>query len=359
MRKALIIAYAKKNLGDDLFIYILVNRYKNTKFYLCSKTFYKKDCFKSRNLKLINPNIVKIQNSFSAKINNHKLNCNNLLSRVCDVTVLIGGSMFIQNDDIDKIKHQVNERFLHLKNKYYILGSNFGPYKDKEYYHLHNNVFEKAEDVSFREEYSYNLFENLKNTKYASDIVFSLDTKDIKIIKSKKVVISVIDLSFRKELSKYTKVYEQKVKDIVEYLIGNGYEVTLMSFCEFEGDEDVILRILNLVDDNFKSKVFVYRYDGHIKEALSVISDCEIVFATRFHAMILGLLFGKTVIPIVYSNKTLNVMKDINFNGDYIKIENIEKLVISDLNLKYTLDISKDILDSQRHFERLDIYLEK
>ena len=75
--------------------------------------------------------------------------------------------------------------------------------------------------------------------------------------------------------------------------------------------------------------------------------------------MILGLLFGKTVIPIVYSKKTLNVMKDLDFKGDYIKIEEFNNFDISSLNLNYTLDISKEILDSQRHFEKLDLYLEK
>lgn len=359
MKKALIIAYAKKNLGDDLFIHVLVNRYKNTKFFLCSRTVYNKDCFKFRNLKLINPYIVKSLNNISNNLNNHKLNCNNLLSRVCDATVLIGGSMFIQNSDMNIIKHQVKERFLHLKNKYYILGSNFGPYKDKEYHNLHSEVFEKAEDVSFREEHSYKLFEDLKNTKYASDIVFSLDVKNINVVKSKKVIISVIDLSFRKELFEYKEIYEQKIKETIEYLVKNGYEVTLMSFCKFEGDENAIRNILKLVENSVKSKVFNYNYDGNIDEALSIIADSEVIFATRFHAMILGLLFGKTVIPIVYSKKTLNVMKDLDFKGDYIKIEEFNNFDISSLNLNYTLDISKEILDSQRHFEKLDLYLEK
>lgn len=359
MKKALIIAYAKKNLGDDLFIHILVNRYKNTRFYLCTKTFYERTCFKATNLKLVNPYIVKSFNSLSANTNNHKFNVNNILSRVCDVTVLIGGSMFIQNADVATVERQISERFLHLKNKYYILGSNFGPYKDKEYYSLHHNVFKKAEDVSFREEYSYNLFEELKNIKYASDIVFSLDTKNINIEKRKEVVISVIDLSFRKELAKYTEIYERKIKEMIEYYVSLGYDVTLMSFCKFEGDEKAIYNITKNIEGDISSKVWVYRYNGNIEEALGIIASSEIVVATRFHAMILGLLFNKTVIPVIYSNKTLNVMKDIDFKGDYVRIENMENLDVSSLNLAYTLDVTKQILDAERHFENLDLHLEK
>lgn len=357
MKKALIIAYAKKNLGDDLFIHVLVNRYKKTKFYLSSKTFYDKSCFKASNLKFVNRNVINFLNNLASKNKRHFLNTNNILSGFCDATVLIGGSMFIQNADMDTVKTQVGERFSHLKNKYYILGSNFGPYKDDEYYNLHYNVFKNAEDVCFREEYSYNLFKDLKNVKYASDIVFSMDTKNINKEKKKEVVISVIDLSFRKEFANLTKSYERKIKEMVEYYVALGYSVTLMSFCKFEGDEKAISNITGLLDSDINSKVNVYNYDGDIDEALGVIARSEIVVATRFHAMILGLIFNCTVIPVIYSNKTLNVMKDINFTGDYVKIEDIDKLDISSLNLDYKLDISKQVLDAKRHFESLDMFL--
>lgn len=357
-KRALIIAYAKKNLGDDLFIQILANRYKHTMFYLGTRTKYEKKSFKAANLKLINPAVVKTLNNLSFKSKIHKLNTNNILSRFCHVTVLIGGSMFIQNSDLDTYKHQISERFSHLRNKYYIIGSNFGPYKDKEYHQLHSEVFENAEDVSFREEHSYKLFEGLKNIRYASDIVFSMDTNDIKVANKKQVVISVIDLSCRNELSEFKEMYENKIKEMCEHFISSGYEVTLMSFCNFEGDKKAIESILGLLDKKTSSKVEVYLYDGDIQGALNVIAGCEVVIATRFHAMILGLLFNKKVLPIIYSNKTLNVLNDIEFKGEYVRIEEMDKFDIAKVDLEYKLDISKQIEDSHRHFENLDKYLE-
>ncbi|MDD2375969.1 MAG: polysaccharide pyruvyl transferase family protein [Clostridia bacterium] len=358
MKKALIIAYAKKNLGDDLFIYILANRYKNTKFYLCARTKYSQECFNLSNLKLVNPLIVKEINKISYNLNMPKINCNNIISKSCDAMILIGGSMFMENADIETCKKRLSDRFLHIKNEYYILGSNFGPYISEEYRNIHKDIFKNAKDVCFREEYSYNLFKDLKNVRYASDIVFSMDTSGVKIIEDRKVVISIIDLSIREGLDKYKEVYENKMRRIIEYFLSNGYKVTLMSFCSFEGDEEAINSILNLVEG--KDKVEVYRYDGNIQEALNVIASCKIVIAARFHAMILGLLYGKTVIPLIYSRKTLNVINDIGFKGKYLKFEELSNFDINEFteqDLNYKFDITNQIEDSKKQFEVLDICL--
>ncbi len=360
MKKILMIAYAKKNLGDDLFIYILANRYVNTKFYLCAKIKYKNKWFNTKNLKFVNPFVVKKLYGVSNSLNTPKFNCNNVIANFCDSIVFIGGSIFIQNADVTTCKKYLEERFSHLNKDYYILGSNFGPYTDNEYIDMYKDVFKNAKDVCFREEYSYNLFKDLENVRYAADIVFSMDVSDIQVVDNKRVVISVIDLKDRKDLSKYKEVYENKIKESIEYFTSIGYEVTLMSFCEIEGDMDAINSILNLVED--KEKVRVYNYDGNIKEALNVIASCSIVIASRFHAKILALLFNKTVIPMVYSEKTINVMNDIEFKGEYVKIEEIDGFDItklSEADLNHKTDISNRIKDANRHFEILDRYLKE
>jgi len=360
MKKALVIAYAKKNLGDDLFIYILANRYKNTKFYLCAKTKYGKECFNSSNLKLVNPLVVKELNKISTNLNMPNLSCNNIVAKTCDAMILIGGSMFMENSNISTFKKQLSDRFDYIKKDYYILGSNFGPYVSEEYYDIHKEVFKKAKDVCFREEYSYNLFKDLKNTRYASDIVFSMDTNMIIKSEDKRVVISVINLSNRKELSKHKEIYENKMRRTIEHFLIIGYKVTLMSFCNLEGDEEAIESILKLVEG--RDAVEVYNYGGNIQEAISVIANCKIVIAARFHAMILGLLFNKTVIPLIYSNKTLNVINDIGFKGKYVKIEELENFDIrqfTEEDLNYKLDIHDQIEDSKKQFDVLDICLKE
>lgn len=176
--------------------------------------------------------------------------------------------------------------------EYYVLGSNFGPYNNKEYYNYYKNVFEKANDVCFSDKNSYEKFKDLKNVRWAPDIVFTLDTSNISIKNNKKVVISIIDCS-RKNNCEYKDSYEKKIIEISEYFIRKGYEVIMMSFCKFEGDELAIESIYSKCNDDLEQKLKKYYYRGNIEEALNVMANCQIIVGTRFHANILGLLLGK------------------------------------------------------------------
>lgn len=258
--------------------------------------------------------------------------------------------MFIQNDN------NVRRSVLESANKYYILGSNFGPYKSTDYYEYYKKIFCKAQDVCFREKYSYNMFKDLPNIRYASDIVFTLDISKIKVTNSKKVIISVIDCSRKNSINKKEE-YESKIIEMCEYFINSGYEVTLMSYCKFENDELAIRSILNKCKEDTRLKLNKYYYRGNIEEALNVMGDCQIIIGTRFHANILGLLLGKTIIPIAYSDKTINVLKDMNFRGKIIKMDEIEKFDVNSLTkqqLNYKHDVSYQIKDAQKQFLELD-----
>ena len=164
-------AYSKNNLGDDLFIKIITQRYNHEKFVLINGknniTFKK-----IKNLEIKKSIFDKILEKLIYKYSRLELK----VSKTASLIVLIGGSMFIQYDNIENVKKR--NKFYYLVNKpYYILGTNFGPYKDEEYFLEYKKIFSEAKDICFREKYSYDLFENrLENVRYASDIVFSLKT---------------------------------------------------------------------------------------------------------------------------------------------------------------------------------------
>ncbi len=77
--------------------------------------------------------------------------------------------------------------------------------------------------------------------------------------------------------------------------------------------------------------------------------------------MILGWVYGKKVLPIVYSKKMTNVIEDIEFKGIYTDIHNISDLepetVFSSMK-ENSIDVSRQIKDAKRHFDKLDSYLE-
>ena len=334
-------AYLAKNLGDDLFINILTNRYPEHKFYAISKG---EKGYNTKNFKVYsNTYIFKILKKFQWE---------KYLANHYDTVVTIGGSMFMERGD-------TNRDFSMGKNKRYVLGINFGPYKTQEYYNNIYNMLSDVEDVCFRDKYSYNLFKELPNARQAADIVFSMDTSNIKITNRKRAIISIISPKDKID-EKYEEKYEEKMLELITFLIKKEYEICLMSFCKNENDEEEIEKIYNQIPENQKKKVEKYYYNGNIEEALNTIADSQLVVGGRFHANIIGLCLGKSILPVLYSDKTLHVLEDMQINTPIIdirKLENFNIESIKDEDLTRHYDIEKQKEDAQRHFEKLDIQL--
>lgn len=365
MKNILVKAYLNQNLGDDLFIYILAERYKNERFYLINyNKIDLKKTFNQINIKIKNISFfLKIINYFFSKI----LNINSLIEKVIclkkDMCIEIGGSIFMEDSKEERNRVSLKNRIELLKkckNKYFILGANFGPYKSKEYLEKYFNFFSKCVDICFREQYSYELFKNLKNIRYTKDIVFSLNKKEYE--NKKYVLISVIKPSLKEDLLDKEEKYYQKLEKIIREYLKNKIEVKLMSFCKNEGDEEAIRDILISFSEEEKKKITTYNYNGNIEEALKVIGESDTIIATRFHAMILGFIYAKKVYPIAYSSKTINVLKDLEFKGNYATFDNLENLKIENILTNDKLD--KDILlkfkiESEKQFQYLDSILER
>jgi len=320
MKKVLLRFYDKHNLGDDLFVKVITERYENhfsllvlkdnqflqnikhltiynnTAFYLFCKAIEK--LFGIRNIWL------------------------GMLAKRHDLLVYIGGSIFIEDNNIQKWKNEQNF-YRGLSAPYYILGSNFGPYKNSEFISLISDIFRGAKDVCFRDNASYELFKELDTTRVATDIAFSLDTSKYKIKNEKIAVFSIINCADRFD-KKVADKYDQETVNMTRQLIKGGYKVVYMSFCKYEGDEDAIQRIMNNFNKDIVNNVEAFNYDGNLEEALSLIAKCEIIVASRFHGVILGLLFSKKVLPMAYSKKTSNILNDLKFKGDIIDINTID-----------------------------------
>ncbi|MEC5272000.1 polysaccharide pyruvyl transferase family protein [Caldifermentibacillus hisashii] len=363
MKKVMIYAYTKFNLGDDLFIKILIERYPNTKFLLYAPKKYRNVFRYNSNIRIIPSDLMLVRglNYIARKLFKVDFFFRRFVSKRCDAAVHIGGSLFIQNN-INWEKSWKMRKSMYINDKpFFLLGCNFGPFTDEEFYHQHRELFKKYTDICFRDNYSYNLFSDLKNVRVASDIVFSLNKLDIKDVED-RIVISVIKPSFRKNLNGYDEIYYKKIRDFTVYFIQQGYNVTLMSFCEHEGDNEALNNISKLIHEDLSEKVQLYFYTGNIDKALYEIAKSKLVIATRFHAMILGWVFSKPVFPIVYSDKMLNVIKDVHFNARYTNFRDLDKVEPSNVheNLKNnTLDITNERKNANAQFEILDKFLKR
>lgn len=359
MKKIMIYAYTNYNLGDDLFIKLLCERYPNTQFLFYAQKGYKKTFKDMKNLKVFSSNTLLVRGiNFIFRLLKFKSPfLRNIIAKKCDAAVYIGGSLFMQTENW-KDKYE-NKKNMFIENKpFYLLGANFGPYYDKEFYQTYLKLFSKFTDICFRDNYSYSLFKDLPNVRVADDIVFQLSKpEEIKEGRTNTAVISVIKPSIRKQFINQDEIYYKKISEITICLIKKGYKITLMSFCGNEGDEEAVEEILKLLPNEYANNVEKYSYEFNIQEALQKISICDFVVATRFHSMILGWLYDKPVFPIVYSKKMTNVMEDVRFQGSYINLKNIGELNPTDVynsidtNL---IDIAEQRKRSELHFQELD-----
>lgn len=334
-------AYLNQNFGDDLFLKVLLERYPNVIFYTMSNYDY--DDY--NNLKVIKYKKVRILNKMIKIFTFNKLSFENLLCRKCDYIVMLGGSMFIEN----KSKHYLS---LYKNKKYFILGTNFGPYYSEKYKNNCASFFSKAEDVCFRDKYSYNLFNDNKKIRYANDILFSLNVKKY-ISNSKTVSISVINPDLKLS-SMFTNDYILFIKSIIAKFSQNGYKVNILSFCENEGDEIIANKICNEVNNSNIKRI---SYNGNIDDMLYALGSSEYIVGSRFHANIIGLIMKKKIIPIAYSDKTINTLKDLGFDDKIYDIRSLDEFNYDFSNLK-TFKIEKK-LNPLDHFKVLDEILKE
>lgn len=363
MKKIFLYAYDRINFGDDLFIRTICSRYPKVKFYLWSKKYNEKVFSDVKNLKVLDQEskfLTTLQKVHPSLYPRYK----SKMERKCDAVVYIGGSIFIEYDNWEQILTWWD--YEALNRKFYILGANFGPYKTEEYRNKLASILNNTQDVCFRDKYSYNLFSDVKKVRYAPDILFNYQYK--KTETKKQIFISVIDcLSRNSGLDKLCDKEENYINLLLKYIesyVHKGYTVVLSSFCKIENDEKAINKILDRIDSNVKESVKILNYDGvNTEDIIKAIAESELVIASRFHGTVLGFALDKPVLPIVYSNKTINILKDLSFSGKYIDIRKINSESYIELDNNYDFqriaDIQQIRKDSEKHFEKLDNLLEK
>lgn len=358
-KKVLVSAYAIENLGDDLFIKILCDRYKNTDFFLIASKKYRNIFKDYNNLYVINcENIIyRIINKFLKLIHKEKYILNYLISK-SNALLYLGGSLFIENTNWQsRLDFKISK-----KKPIFLLGANFGPYNDNNFYLSFKNLFSNYYDVCFRDKYSYDLFKDLKQVRLASDIIFTLKTNEGCDIKEKNgVFISVMNLENRKKLKNYTEDYENKILEVASQLAQRSIPVSLVSFCKKEEDDVAIERIYRRMEKQYLKYIEILSYDGNLDYIIDRLSKSRLIIATRFHAMILGWVVKSNVIPLIYSNKTSNLINDVNFTGNKYKIEEINdmtiEIILENYEEKVPFNIENQIILATQHFEKLDEFL--
>lgn len=352
--------YLSFNLGDDLFLHILSERYPDSNItvnYVGNN--YDKFISKYKNIKRRKYNLF---NKLCQKLRlKDYLTDYEHIAKEYDALIFVGGSIFREEDyhySLYKDRMKMVTEFNKMKKPVFIMGSNFGPYETDKFFYEYRDFYKLCDDVCFRDLYSYNLFKDLKNVRYAPDIVFQMNVnKYMKNDKKNIVGYSIIDVRHKKGLSKYYNKYIESTIKSIELIISKGYECLLMSFCESEGDLNVINNIKSGLSKETLNKVRIYEYKGNLDEAINLISELKLFVAARFHANIIGLLCNVGILPVIYSNKTTNMLKDINLDDISIYMDNLSDLYNNDTiekGFKNKVNLDKISIEAKNQFKKLD-----
>lgn len=370
--KILLKLYANHNLGDDLFLKLLLERYPHIKFYLPAPDYYKVSFGDYQNLEIITDFygvkfgvIKRILNHFERKyfLKSYVKKLEKRFSKgfnwegvKFDAFISIGGSIFMQKNIYPVYSSVLYYKLAQkiCKNTFF-LGCNFGPYTDPLFLNDYRDIFSKSIDVCFREKVSKDLFLDLPNVRCKPDIVFGLNyLKDIK--KNNSVGFSII--TPRKNID--PELYVKKLVELIELYLTNNFEIFLFSFCEYQGDGKIIQTVIDSLSD--KNRVNKIIYDGDIDSFLKVYSTMEQMYCGRFHSMILSMIYGQKIFPIIYSKKMVNVLNDINYVGEIIDMEKFEEIETEKLYKQINnnfYDVNDSIYHSQEQFEKLDNFCNK
>lgn len=362
MKDVWLFACIEKNIGDDLFVYTISKRYPDIQFTITSDADYGslselKNLVFSDDLKRwiwassIGENSIAkrmvgyvLQKVFEFKIKKK------------DIAVYIVGNAFKNLNYVGKFQTRWIKERLKLADEFYLLSTNFGPFNDNRWVLDCSGVFSEMADVCFRDKDSFAYFKNIKCVRYAPDAVFCLGKKKNKA--KKMLLISVIDFSFDirgDELRKKTMLYEEKMVDIANGYISDGYEVIFLNSNKNQdqiASERIIQKIM------IKKNIRVINYDGDLTVVFDLYKNAGSIIATRLHTIVLAFLYGIPVIPIEYDIKVTNLLKMCRFKGCSISLDDLEILnydFVKRVLLEYTFVLSDEIIEkANEQFECLD-----
>ena len=364
VKKVLVKGSLSYNLGDDMFIKILANRYPSTMFYLIAPQDYSA-FLNIPNIKIIGTPInrierviCKILGVISSRLYAY---CFGLFQKrfyklyfnQVDAYIIIGGSLFKEAKH-SQVTYSINSAVIDLARSKpsFILGANFGPFSSESHLNNYRNYFSRFTDVCFRDYFSYNLFSDLNNVRVHKDIIFQAV---LPIVEKDENEIGFVVVDFDKHinLGKYKPAYEDFIFKTAQFYKNRNI---LFFFIAFQTDEKKYVESLKKrISGNELNEIKTLVYAGNLDDFLLKYGRFGTIFSTRFHSMVLSFMYGQRNCPIIYNMKLLNFIQDINYNGPFVELD---KFDISDhffLSVQEYMASKYDFsVDSVLQFEELD-----
>ena len=211
---------------------------------------------------------------------------------------------------------------------------------------------------------SQKLFKSLNNVRYAPDVVLGLENDIKKNTENPYVAVSAIDLLYtdisrNSGLKKHAEYYENIILEALVQLVDKGFDVKFVPFSKLQNDM--------LISNKLKQKLLKLRENANVdileqystESILEVIKDSSYLLSTRYHAMILGWVYGIKQQVLSYSDKTENVIRDL-FPQQYHYVIGSGDEYSFDIDKMNTVQPIEELsTKAQEQFYYLDRYLYK
>lgn len=345
-KKILVDIYLANNLGDDLFLDHLAHSFPAIEFI----PFHPGKDYSSffKNYSNIQQFSYSLFDKVLARVGSNKLTDYNRLSKDFDGLLFLGGGIFREESywkEVYNYRSQITAAFKDKGKKVIFSGCNFGPYSTNEFLDTHAELFAKVDRITFRDQKSYQLFQNLENVSYSPDVIWSYDLPGVNK-KNKTIGISVIDPRHKDGYEHTYQNYINAHKGFCRKYVKIGYKIKLFSFCEKEGD----LSVAEEIAKDFQ-EVDIQNYNSDILSYLRELGSCSHFVAVRFHAVIIAFKYDIPVIPVIYGDKTENLLLDLGFEKPFVYLDTINDLTETEFSTISSQQIELYNKESKRHFD--------
>lgn len=286
--------YLDNNLGDDLMIMGLMDRFPNHTYYAVSEV----------------PEVLKTYSNYTnVKFIAYK--DKRKIAIECDVYITLGGSVF----QFKSLKSLINRfrKISILKSakrkgaKILTIGSNVGPFDIPLSTKALNMELKLNDYITVRDKYSYDYVKKVfDNVSYADDIVFEMLERE-NLMKKDSIGISTYTIMNDNEMNEKLKNAYLKFVDQC-FVDDNDVKIYLFAFDTL--NENDLECALFIKDNRPEYNITIVSYMGNKDEFLNIFKRCGKLLAMRFHSAILAEIYNIPYTPIAYSNKMSNYISD-------------------------------------------------
>jgi len=313
MEKVLLGGYfGFENIGDDAILLSEINFLKKENFIPIILTKSDKKIFNEESIDRYNfLKIIKFKNQFNSFI-------------------LGGGGILQDSTSFRSLIYYLSliNLMKFLNKKVILLNIGIGEIKREISKKLLLKTLKKCDLIIFRDEYSYNFFDDLSNKFISSDSSFYLNFQ-----KKEKEDLILVSLRYFKnlDLNKF-KIFIDRLKEKISL----NFE-----FIVFSKEEIELAKYLNLN----------YFYSKNPVETIEKISTSKFLIGTRYHSIIFSILTETPFIGLIYDIKVKNLIDDLGLNNLIYPDDEVENWIeIFIKNFNNRTEISKTISEKRNEF---------